>query len=140
MQQQNSQKIKAAFERYRTRKDQFIVTRFSELMNLGLQAVLDAHDNDDVVHHHNEDETQTLGWMLFHDGVEVASDYQKKGPVTGEILMQLESEGCATKGWVCVLMSSLTFSWYNVDYEQMFMNDAMDEIEDQYKSILIPLQ
>lgn len=137
---QNKRIIESAFKRFNARRESYLAEKFETIMRLGLDAVLEAHEMNPAVHHHNIDERDTLGWAIFHDGTLVKSEAQDKGPITGNVLNKLEAIGSETKGWVGIVMSEMTFNWYRVDWEIGFLNYSVEEIKRNFKSIFKPIE
>lgn len=140
--QNNANKISNAFARLTASKDAVIAAGFARMMRFGLEALLEAHDTPIAgkdIFHHNEMEKETLGWMIFHDGVEVASGTQDRGDIEGAILWELESLGSGTTGWVGFIMSDMSFDWYRVDYEIDFLEYTADEIKSNFNRFFTPV-
>lgn len=140
--QRNASKIAAAFGRLSASKDAIIAEGFARMMQAGLDALLEAHDTPIIgedIFAHNEMERETLGWMIFHDGREVASGTQDRGEITGAILYRLEALGSRTTGWVGYLMSDMSFDWYRVDYEKEFLFYSRDEIRRDFSRYFKPV-
>lgn len=140
--QANRSKIDSAFARLRANKDLVIVDGFAKMMQAGLEALLEAHDQPIIgeeIFAHNDNERETLGWMIFHDGREVASGTQDRGEVTGAVLFRLEALGSGTTGWVGYIMSDMSFDWYRVDYEKEFLYYSRDEIKSKFSTFFKPI-
>lgn len=144
--QNNNNVIRNAFAKFTARKDQAITVGFSRMMEAGLEYLLEAHDIPIIpisggkeIHHHNEGEKETLGWMIFHDGVEVASGTQNRGPLSGAILFEMESMGAGTTGWVGFVVSEMSFNWYRVDFEMDFLQYSADKIKENFNIYFRPI-
>lgn len=138
----NDSKITRAFDRLKASKDAVISSGLVRMMQYGLEALLEAHDLPIIgnnIYHHNELEKETLGWMVFHDGAEVASGTQDRGEISGNILLELESEGAKTTGWVGYIMSEMTYDWYRVDYEMDFLQYSAEEVKSSFNRFFKPV-
>lgn len=135
----NANKITNAFARLTATKDAVIAAGFARMMRFGLEALLDAHDFQGD-YSHAIAERETLGWMIFHDGREVASGAQDRGPLEGSVRLQLEYLGSGvTSGWVGFLMSDMVFNWYRVDYEIAWLHYSKDEIISNFNRFFTPV-
>lgn len=140
----NNTVISNAFASLTARKDQIIQEGFIRMMEAGLEYLLEAHDAPIAgknIFHHNEMEKETLGWMIFRDGVEVASGTQDRGPLEGSVRdILLNLEGRPDTGWVGYLMSEMDFNWYRVDYEISFLQYSADNIKGNFSTFFRPIR
>lgn len=141
----NNTVISNAFASLTARKDQIIQEGFIRMMEAGLEYLLEAHDEfrrkGHNIHWHNLDERETAGWMIFHDGVEVASGAQDRGPLEGSVRdILLNLEGRPQNGWVGYLMSEMTFDHYRVDYEIAWLLISSDNIKGNFSSFFRPIR
>lgn len=143
MSRTNDQVIKDALARFTAQKDAYIGEKLCELMQLGLEAVLEAHDAPIVggnIFHHNLSEKDTLGWAVYHDGSKIGSGTQDRGSVKGSVQEMMDGLFGGTKGWIGVIMSEMTFDWYRVDYEVAFLNYSADQIKQNFHNIFKPIR
>lgn len=133
----NNSKIDKAFRLLTQSKDAAIAAGFVKMMQFGLEALLEAHSSRMS---HATEERETLGWAIFHDGVEIASGAQDRGDIEGSVLLQLEFLGSSTKGWVGFLMSDMEYDWYRVDYEESFLIYAKDKIKANFDTFFKPIR
>ena len=139
----NESTIETAFARFVAQKDAYIAEKFAELMRFGLEALLEAHDMPIVgknIFHHNQLEKETLGWAIYHNGVEVAAGSQNRGSLEGSVQFRIEDMLSGTKEWVGVIMSEMSFDWYRVDYEMDFLLYSRDEIRENFSKIFTPMK
>ena len=80
----------------------------------------------------HEQENDTLGWCLVHNGRIVEAVSQAKGQWTprGRALSRLQevvAEG-PKLGWYGVVLSDMANDWYRVDYEIQFLHESADSV------------
>lgn len=135
MSRTNNDKVaERAFKALQKRKDEYIRDKFVVLMRTALEDLLEAHDQFGPLSHSTM-EKHTLGFAIYHNGVEVALETQNRGAIEGAIEFRLEHLGAASKGWVGIVMSDMSFDWYNVDLEIGFLNYSANEVRKNFHKI-----
>lgn len=93
-----------------------------QMLNAALGFLHDAHNMFRANLHH-ENESNTLGWALIHNGQIVKAVSQNKGPITphGDVLAKLNAIAAGRSGWSGVVMSDMENKWYRADWEEGFL-------------------
>lgn len=129
---ENDRKIENSLAGLRKRKDELVKAGMYRLLEAGLSYLQEAHDPD--MKHENE--ANTLGWILIHNGEIVEAVAQDRGPYTpsGDVLGRL-SEMAATApktGWLGIVMSDMANDWYRVDWEMGFLKVSADRVKAEF--------
>ena len=121
---ENVKTIREAFKNFVKNKDRVIEAGMCRLLDAALDYLHDAHEMQREGLHH-ENESNTLGWALVHNGQIVEAVSQSKGPYTpkGDALKSLEEIASTfSTGWVGIVLSDMKNGWYRVDWEVKFLN------------------
>lgn len=130
----NDRVITSSLARLRERKDEQIKAGMYRLLEAGLSYLQEAHDAD--MKHENE--ANTLGWILVHDGEIVEAVAQDRGPYTpsGDVLGRLEQMVAVLpkSGWCGIVMSDMANDWYRVDWEMSFLQISVDRVKAEFQT------
>lgn len=125
--QENAQKITAAFQKLAQRKDLLCVTVLSKAFNEAMEYALQIHEAKGWEGHleHGND----YGWMVVHNGVPVAEGYNEGIEPDGIVRFVLKSLSWVTKqtGWEAILVAGMEDEVYRYDWtheEEVF--DAVE--------------
>mgnify|MGYP006873057392 CR=1 FL=1 len=126
----NDKVLRGGFARLAMGKDTEIERIMYDVLDKALDALHEAHNVHGRMRH--EEETNTLGWALVHNGHVVEAVSQSKGPWTprGDALGRLQqvvAEG-PKLGWYGIVLSDMANNWYRVDYEIDFLHQSADSV------------
>lgn len=128
----NDQVISRSIANLKQRKDELVKAGMYRLLEAGLSYLQDAHDNG--MKHENE--ADTLGWVLIHNGEIVEAVSQARGPYTpkGDVLGRLEEmvSSMPRLGWCGIVMSDMANDWYRVDWEMSFLQTSVDRVKAEF--------
>ena len=135
----NDKVIDRAFTRLVKSEDSIVRDGMYALLCAGLEYLHEAHDPD--LHHENE--SDTLGWALIHDGAVLEAVSQSMGPWTphGDALgklMSIVSEMPST-GWSGVVLSDMANDWYRVDWEMDFLTSSAEQVKANFRNFFKPV-
>lgn len=125
--QENAQKITAAFQKLTQRKDLLCVTALTKAFNEAMEYALQIHEAKGWEGHleHGND----YGWMVVHNGVKVAEGYHEGVEEDGIVRVGLNSLAWVTKhtGWEAILMAGMDkeVARYNWTHEM----DVFDAVQ-----------
>ena len=137
--QRNRTVIEKAFARLRQRKESAIADGMYGLLNAALDYLHEAHEG--WMHHENE--SDTLGWALIHNGRILEAVSQSKGEWTphGDALGRLQeiAGSVPSNAWVGVVLSDMANNWYRVDWEMEFLARSADEVRANFNQFFKPI-
>lgn len=133
----NNRVIKRALVNLQKEKDVFIKNSFVNLMRVGMENVLYAHNDHHQAIHHTQ-ETNTIGFAVFHNGKCLALEYQNRGGFEGRVDEKLYTLGRGTTGWVGFIASEMEYNWYRVDWEIGFLKYSARQIKADFHKIFSP--
>jgi hypothetical protein len=124
LREDNDKRLRQGFARFLASKDETIERAMYAILDKALDALHEAHDPD-MKH---EQENDTLGWCLVHNGriVEAVSQAKDQWTPRGRALSRLQevvAEG-PKMGWYGVVLSDMANDWYRVDYEIQFLHES----------------
>lgn len=130
----NISAIRRGMEKLRKNKDRVVELGMYNLLNAALDYLHDAHENFRADLRH-ENESNTLGWALVHNGQIVEAVSQSKGPLTprGDVLAKLQAIASGTTGWIGIVMSDVENGWYRLDWEADFLNYSRELTAQSFK-------
>ena len=124
----NNSTIDRAFARLSASKEKAISDGMYLLLDAALDYLHEAHA--DTMHHENE--SNTLGWALIHNGTIVDAVSQAKGEFTprGDVLDKLQqiASGVTRNGWVGIVASDVENGWYRVDWEMGYLLNSANRV------------
>ncbi|MGM9736959.1 MAG: hypothetical protein ACI3ZT_00935 [Candidatus Cryptobacteroides sp.] len=130
--EENDKRLRQGFARLLVEKDKTIEITMYHILDKALDALHEAHGSD-MKH---EQENDTLGWCLVHNGQIVEAVSQAKGKWTpkGRALNRLQEivgEG-PRQGWYGVVLSDMANNWYRVDYEIRFLHASVSSVIENF--------
>ena len=136
---QNKSVIYRAFARLRKSEEAVIREGMYGLLDAALEWLHEAHE--EWMHHENENDT--LGWALIHDGNIVEAVSQSKGEWTpnGDALGRLQAiaSEVPSGAWTGVVLSDMANNWYRVDWEMGFLTYSKDEVKSHFHQFFKPI-
>lgn len=137
--ERNKSVIYKAFARLNKSEEAVIKNGMYGLLNAALEWLHEAHD--EWMHHENE--SDTLGWALIHDGQVLEAVSQSKGEWTarGDALGRLQriASEVPSGAWVGVVLSDMANNWYRVDWEMGFLSYSADEVKSHFHDFFKPV-
>lgn len=132
LKEDNARRLRQGFARLQMRKDETIERAMYQILDKALDALHEAHDPD-MKH---EQENDTLGWCLVHNGRIIEAVSQAKGQWTpnGRALNRLQevvAEG-PRLGWYGIVLSDMANDWYRVDYEIQFLHESASSVIENF--------
>lgn len=128
----NNRVIERSLAGLRQRKDELVRAGMYRLLEAGLGYLQEAHE--DWMKHENE--ANTLGWILVHNGEIVEAVSQDRGSFTpsGDVLGKLERMVAAgpKSGWYGIVMSDMANDWYRVDWEMNFLTVSVQRVKAEF--------
>lgn len=137
----NTAAIKRGFRNLTTNKDKIIERGMIRLLDAALDYLHEAHDMFRERMRHEQEEN-TLGWALFHNGEMRMAVSQQKGELTprGDALSRLRALSSEhPAGWVGVVLSDMANEWYRVDWEEKFLHFSAENTKAIFKECFKPL-
>ena len=134
----NNNVISKAFSRLKANEEEIVKKGMYGLLEAGLEYLNDAHE----VWMHHENEADTLGWALIHDGeiLEIVSQVKGEPTPYGNAIGRLqEIASGVTDGWVGIILSDMTNDWYRVDWEMGFLFQSADEVRNHFSEFFKPI-
>lgn len=138
--QSNIRAIDGGIAKFVAAKNESIERGMYLLLDSALDYLHDAHE-DWMAH---ENESNTLGWALMHDGRIIEAVSQAKGPYTprGDALTKLR--GIMAKApktaWIGVVLSDMENNWYRIDWETNFLHFSANEVRSNFQNFFTPIK
>lgn len=135
LKEDNARRFRQGFARLQMRKDETIERAMYQILDKALDALHEAHESHGPGMHH-EEENDTLGWCLVHNGQVIEAVSQAKGKWTprGRALARLQevvAEG-PRLGWYGIVLSDMANDWYRVDYEIQFLHESASSVIENF--------
>lgn len=129
----NDAVINRAFKRLKSNKDRVIEAGMKDLLDNAMLYAIGAHDHDHWFHKSTAD---TYGWILLHDGRDVAHNVNEgrhgEGNALGDLMAV--SRLVSQKGWVGVLLAYMGEPMYFVvEYEENILAQTANVTKENFK-------
>ena len=138
----NKSVIYKAFAGLRVREEEVVKNGMYGIMNAGLEWLHEAHDmyRPGLFH---EEENDTLGWAIIHNGAVLEVVSQSKGEWTphGDAIGRLQALAAESQPetWTGIILSDMANNWYRVDYEMDFLGYSADEVREHFHEFFKPI-
>lgn len=134
--QENAQKITAAFQKLTQRKDLMITTALTKAFDEAMDFAMDLHRQMHLGSHleHGDD----YGWMIVHEGTVMGKHFYEGEKPDGTAKGILESLSWVSgRGWEAVLMAGMVVANYKWPHEEEIMGavegDLAAEIQNKFR-------
>lgn len=132
LKENNARRLRQGFALLQMKKDGTIERAMYHILDKALDALHEAHAPD----MRHEQENDTLGWCLVHNGRIIEAVSQAKGQWTpkGRALTRLQevvAEG-PRLGWYGIVLSDMANDWYRVDYEIQFLHKSVSSVIENF--------
>ena len=136
---QNDSVIKRAFEKFKSREYRIIEEGMIRLARMGLEYLIEEHNNFDMFEHHVLEEN-TLGWAVAYDGKLITSGchHGSDTDLPGDARAVAEAVATAhSEGWVAIILSDMK-GYYNESREMDFLIDTEFNIASEFSNYFKP--